>query len=253
MKLRCYALHDAPCEIVPGRPDRTWMDEFAQRHPYRCLPLVMSNTTGWEILSPVSFTAMWNGGALKEDISVDADGDSDQAQVDHIVSSHFTRGVLTFHTGYLFRTPPGWDLAVTGPPNHIKDGVQPLCGIVETDWLPFPFTMNWRFTRPGLVTFKKGEPFCFIAPTPHTAVEEFEPIVIPIGADPELTKEYEAWAASRSGFLDGLRAGDPETLKQRWQRHYYKGETVTGSKPAEAEDHVNRRRLRAPRPAEPGE
>ncbi|MGH1560190.1 DUF6065 family protein [Caulobacter segnis] len=29
-----------------------------------------------------------------------------------------TRGVVTFHTGYLFRTPPGWSLMAMGPPNH---------------------------------------------------------------------------------------------------------------------------------------
>ena len=70
--------------------------------------------------------------------------------------------MLTFHPGYLFRTPPGWSMWAMGPPNHIKDGIQPLAGLVETDWLPFPFTMNWIFTRPGTVRFEKGEPFCFI-------------------------------------------------------------------------------------------
>ena len=38
--------------------------------------------------------------------------------------------------------------------------MQPLVGLIETDWLPFPFTMNWVFTRPGRVRLEKGEPFC---------------------------------------------------------------------------------------------
>lgn len=252
MKLLCYSVHDGAPEIVPGRPDRDWMDAFAQRHPYRCLPLVMANTTGWEILSPVSFSAQWNGGPNKEDIRIDAEDGSDPEHVARVAVSHFTRGVLTFHTGYLFRTPPGWDLGVAGPPNRLKDGIQPLTGIVETDWLPFPFTMNWAFTRPGIVSFKKGEPFCFIWPLPHEAVDAFEPVVKPIAAEPELQTEYLAWAESRTTFLANLRAGDPETLKQRWQRHYYKGETVTGGKPA-AETHINKRRLKPPRPAGKGD
>ena len=33
--------------------------------------------------------------------------------------------------------------------------LQPLAGVVETDWLPFPFTMNWLFTQPGRVRFEK--------------------------------------------------------------------------------------------------
>ena len=44
-----------------GRSAAGWT-HFADRHPYRCLPLTMANTTGWEILCPVGFTAEWNGG-----------------------------------------------------------------------------------------------------------------------------------------------------------------------------------------------
>ena len=57
MELECYPLEPRPPEIVAGRPQRAWMDHFADRHAYRCLPLTMANTTGWEILCPVGFTA----------------------------------------------------------------------------------------------------------------------------------------------------------------------------------------------------
>ena len=89
--------------------------------------------------------------------------------------SHFSHGVLTFHPGYLFRTPPGWSMWAMGPPNHVKDGIQPLVGLVETDWLPFPFTMNWIFTRPGQGALRsKGEPFCFITLAQDKPLESFE-------------------------------------------------------------------------------
>ena len=78
------------------------------------------------------------------------------------ITSHFGNGTITFSFPYLFRTPPGWSMLTMGSPNHVKDGIQALAGVVETDWLPFPFTMNWLFTRPGKVRFEKGEPFCFI-------------------------------------------------------------------------------------------
>jgi hypothetical protein len=112
--------------------------------------------------------------------------------------------------------------------------------------------MNWHFTRPGLVSFRKGEPFCFIAPVPHAAVDEFEPVVKDLASEPALQAEYDAWSTSRTTFLENLRLGDAETLKQRWQRHYYKGETVLGAKPA-AETHIHKRRLKAPRRAGPEE
>ena len=39
MDLECYPTADRPPEIVPGRPQRAWQEHFADRHPYRCLPL----------------------------------------------------------------------------------------------------------------------------------------------------------------------------------------------------------------------
>jgi hypothetical protein len=158
---------------------------------------------------------------------------------------------VTFHPGYLFRTPPGWSMWVMGPPNLMKDGIQPLSGLVETDWLPFPFTMNWRFTRPGMISFKKGEPFCFIMPLPHEKMDEVEPIVKSIHDKPELKREYEAWGASRTNFLSKLGDKDSEAAKHGWQRDYFRGRTPEGH--LAPDSHVNRRRLKPPRKAEPGE
>ena len=251
MKLTCFQVDPNPAPMVPGSPDRDWMDAFADRHPYRCLPLVVANTTGWDILSPVSFTASWNGGPRMQDIRLDPDGDTTREQLDHWVVSHFSGGVMTFHTGWLFRTEENWDIWVGGSPNLVKDGIQPLVGVVETYWLPFPFTMNYRFTRPGMVSFKKGEPICFIMPIPHSALDAVQPIVKPISADPELERQYRAWGASRTKFLHRLNDRDEEAAKHGWQRDYFRGRTPEGH--LAPDSHVNRRRLKAPRKAKAGE
>ena len=208
MELQCYPTGVRPPELVPGRPQRDWMDRFASRHPYRCLPLSMANSTGWEILTPFSFTATWNGGKEASDITLTPD--RPHPEFSHFVVSHFTHGVVTMHPQYLFRTPPGWGMMCSGAPNHIKDGIQPLVGLIETDWLPFPFTMNWVFTRPGKVRFEKGEPFCFITLVEHNK---------------------------------RLANGDPAAAKEAWQRFYFKGELPEETGPAPA-DHVNKRRLK---------
>jgi hypothetical protein len=251
MKLTCYTIHGSGAEMVPGKPERQWMDEFSNRHPYRCLPLVVANTTGWELLSPVSFTASWTGGSRADDIRIDPDDDTTAETLSRWAVSHFAGGTITFHTGYLFRTEPGWDLWVGGAPNWVKDGIQPLTGIVETDWLPFPFTMNWRFTRPGFASFKKGEPFCFIMPVPHAAIDEVQPIVRRLSDDPELENQYQNWGESRSKFLTGLTERDPEIVKRGWQRDYFKGQAPSGQ--AGSDTHINRRRLKTPRPAQKDE
>jgi hypothetical protein len=131
-----------------------------------------------------------------------------------------------------------------GAPNHVKDGIQPLTGMVETDWLPFPFTMNWIFTRPGRVRFKKGEPFCFITLTEHRKIEEVQPVMRSLESDLTLKGQYEAWLRERDSFNRRLFKGDPEAAKQAWQRFYFKGEMPAETGGQAPESHVNKRRLK---------
>src|SRR3954471_4050967 len=88
MKLECFPTNDRPPEIVPGRPQRNWMETFVYRHPYRCLPLTMANSTGWEILCPVSFTISWNGGMEAKDITFQSE--YPYPGFEDFVKSHFT-------------------------------------------------------------------------------------------------------------------------------------------------------------------
>jgi hypothetical protein len=245
MELECYPTEPEWLpRIVPGRPQRAWMDSFADRHAYRCLPLTMANTTGWEILCPGGFSATWNGGPRSDDITLK--GDPGFGGLDRFVRSHFTRGIITLHPGYLFRTPPGWSMWTTGAPNHIKDGIQALTGLVETDWLPFPFTMNWMFTRPGTIRFEKGEPFCFITVAQDKALAEVDFVQRKLEDNPDLNGQYEAWFAQRDAFNQKIADRDPAALKEAWQRFYFKGEIPDDAGP-QPTDHVNKRRLKSPR------
>ena len=131
-----------------------------------------------------------------------------------------------------------------GPPNHVKDGVQPLAGLVETDWLPFPFTMNWIFTRPGRVKFSKGEPFCFILPVQDKPLEGFDLVQKSLLHNADLHGQYEAWRARRDDFNNRLFRRDPETMREAWQRYYFKGEMPDDTGPG-PKAHVNKRRLKA--------
>jgi hypothetical protein len=134
-----------------------------------------------------------------------------------------------------------------GPPNHIKDGVQPLAGLVETDWLPFPFTMNWSFTRPGTVRFEKGEPFCFFMMIQDKPLEQVQPVIRSMNANADLRKQYDTWAAKRGEFNARIAKGEPEALREAWQRFYFKGEYPEEAEAPAPAAHVNKRRLKAPK------
>ncbi len=215
----------------------------ANRHAYRCLPLSIANAYGWELLSPSTFSIYWNGGPDKSDIRFTCE--DNYPSFGRFAESHFSRGIVTFRTGYIFRTEPGWGLLVTGPLNHPKDGIAPLAGVVETDWLPYPFTMNWQLTRPGTVRFEKGEPFCLVYPVMQQALEQTQPEILDLETDPELTASYRAWREERDVFRVHARAGDEEALKAGWQKYYFKGELPDGRQ-ADLGNHIQKLRLDAP-------
>jgi hypothetical protein len=204
----------------------------------------MANSTGWEMLCPMAFTAEWNGGPNQADITFKPD--MPHPDFKDFIASHFSGGVLTFHPGYLFRTPNRWSMWVAGPPNHIKDGIQPLTALVETDWLPFPFTMNWIFTRPGKIRFEKKEPFCFITLMQDKQLEDFQVVQRSLEGNRQLKDQYDAWTNRRQEFNKSLHNRDPEAIREAWQRFYFRGELPDDTGPAPA-DHVNKRRLRAPK------
>jgi hypothetical protein len=145
------------------------------------------------------------------------------------------------HAGYLFRTSPSWALWARGSPNSAKGKLVPLDGVVETDWLDFPFTMNWRFTRPGTVRFEAGEPFCFITPVPHLLLDRVQPQIRPLEDEPALKAAYEARSKSRSDFNSRLAARDPNAVAQGRQRHYVRGEDASCRV---SESHLSKRKLK---------
>jgi hypothetical protein len=219
MKLLCYPTSGTPPEIRPAVAGRDWMDRTPQSFAYRCLPLTIANSHGWEILSPCAFTASWDGGVGKEAIRIVTDAPEHLRPL-----SHFGSGVLTFHVMALFRTEPGVNLWVTGPVNAPKDGIAPLSGVVETDWAPYSFTMNWKFTRPGLpVRFEAGEPFCFFFPLARDAIETVEPEIRDLESDPETAAQYRAWAQGRSDFNRDLNVAGSAAAGEKWQKGYYRG------------------------------
>src|SRR5258708_2950554 len=128
MLMTCYALRTNVPKLVPARPARAWMDTFPNRHAYRCLPMAIANSYGWEILAPSTFSIYWNGGPDVKDIHFEShDGYS---ELSHFAMSNFSHGIVTFHTGYLFRTEPGWNLLASGPFNQPKDGISALTGVI---------------------------------------------------------------------------------------------------------------------------
>lgn len=253
-ELIAYELHPNPTMPLEAAPyQRDWMDAAVVRHPYRCLPLVIANQCGWILRSPFTFAAYWYGGANKEDVEIRYGS----GVPDPRILSHFGNGVVTFTLPYLFRTPPNINLWVKGPSNYVKDGIQALEGVVETDWLASTFTMNWKITRVcEWVGFDQGEPFCMVVPVPRGLIETLVPVRRPVETNPDLQAQYQTWEASRKTFIQGLNERDPEAVKRGWQKDYFQGKTLDGK---DFTSHQTRLEVReftrdeGPKPAAPDE
>jgi hypothetical protein len=201
------------------------MDAATARSPYRCLPLVMANSFGWEVVTPVGLTAIWNGGPATDGVVVLADPGTIPP-----ATSHFGEGILTFGLPLVFRTDPGTDLIVQGPVNQPKDGIAALTGVVESDWGPFSFTMNWKFTRPRTaVRFRKGEAICQLFPVRRSALEKVEPRLRPLSAVPELRLRHTEWKEQRTKFNEDLKVPGSTARAEGWQKHYQRGVDLQGN------------------------
>ena len=192
------------------------------------LPTVLKEYNGIT-LCPTTFTAYWNGGSNKEDVVLECYDESicvDCAPM----TSHFGYGTLTFNMDFIVRTDENISLYVRSPTNTYVDGIQPLEAIVETDWLPFTFTYNFKFLKPGKVDFVKGEPLYTFFPIERGFIETFETKVSSINDYPEFKNEYEQYLHTRNV--------DIYTREKNMSGFYKRGENSSGKK-YDIKNHTN--------------
>ena len=177
-------------ELRTAPPRRRWMDEHP--HAYHCLPLVVANQWGWQVTCPTDVRVAWDGAADPGGLRVEVD-----PQFGPAVKSQFGQGIVTFSPPWLFRTPRGWDLLAQGPSNRWKANCVPLEGIIETWWLPYTFTFNWKLVEPGTVTFERGESIGQLLPIPHRTFDGARAFEEPLSSEPELARRLGEWRDER--------------------------------------------------------
>ncbi len=229
MRLICYPTGDPCPQIVPAPMERSWMTATHDKFAYRCLPLNIANAHGWLLLNTCPFVAEWRGGNDTDDLSIRSIGSAENLAV-----SHFGHGVLTFQVKALFRTEPGYDLMISGPLNSPKDAIQALTAVVETDWCPFTFTMNWIFTRKDTpIIFEAEEPFCMLFPVKRGLLEAIEPEIRALESCKKTLDNYTAYAQRRLEFNDNLSVVGSDAQKRKWQKFYSSGRTPEISAPSD--------------------
>lgn len=187
--------------IRPCTPKRDWFESHPKRNPYKCNPMTVANSYGWEIYSPTSFTVIWDGSKGQSDLNGIMFRSKDSQS--HLPSHHFGNGILTWDTGFIFKTEFPYAMFVTAPTNTSIKNLTPLSGIVETYWLPFKFTLNCKINEPGHpVTINRGDVLAQIFPVQINVFDDMEVDVKDINESPdEFKQNYTNWSEYRNKNL----------------------------------------------------
>ena len=80
--------------LRPAPARRQWMSE----HPtaYQCLPMVVANQWGWQVLCPADVRVTWDGSLAQAGLRVEVDPRWAVA-----IKSQFGRGIVTFSPPWL--------------------------------------------------------------------------------------------------------------------------------------------------------
>lgn len=203
-------------KIVPLSLHRKWMNDTTKKFAYKCLPLNIANQYGWTVLSPSDFSVSWHGGSGPDQVEIFS---SDPDFPDKHVISHFGEGTFTLQLDFIIQTPENYSLYIRGVPNEMSSIIKPLDAIVETDWLPFTFTYNYRFIEPGVVDIKKGDPLFVFFPIERNSVENFKLKQTKIEDNKELLEEYLEYARARAEF------NESKNPDNKYQQFYLNGQS----------------------------
>jgi hypothetical protein len=232
MKLIAYKTFEYNCQkLVPAARTREWMDKTPGSFAYHCLPLVMANSLGWFLINDIPCEMEWDGTEPSSGLQIWPTEELNDIQKHFMPSSHFGSGVVTFHAEYMFWTDEKTSLITKGPANMPKHGIQSLEGVIETGWLPYPFTINWKMTAKNTrVRFERGEPIAQIFPYPSNTIMNTEPEIHTLSMDtnPELFIKYEDYRKKRTVFNERFKYDGAKR-----QKYYVRGEDSMGNKYSE--------------------
>jgi hypothetical protein len=216
-RLEAFRVGPIAPPILPCSPERDWIDKFTKPGVDPCSPVTLANTHGWELLVPAAFEISWNGGPLASDLTVRAiEPFPDDFPFARFAASRLGQGIVSLETGYLFRTPPEWNLLVTGAFNEPIAGIAAVTGVIETGQCNDPLIMHWRMLTADTVRFEKGEAFCTILPLQKNHLEQWEFAIHDLGDDTSLARIDNAARPGRffgqnanTNRIEGLRLNPP--------------------------------------------
>jgi hypothetical protein len=154
--IELYLLRNYDKNLLPRKPElyKDWWEKDSKtaNHAKFCLPLVMANGLGYDILSPATFTVFWDGDENKN-AEVKILDKSNHAVIDN----HSSFGSFTVQTQFIPKTQEGCFTLIKGIPN-VRKNFSVMEGLIETWWNPAHFGLVCLCNHAGHFTVEKSEP-----------------------------------------------------------------------------------------------
>ena len=145
--------------ISPAPVKRSWMDNTSDHHAYKCFPVSLANTVGWNLSCSEDINFIWNGANNESSDSITVLDKKDY------IHTNRGNGSLSFVTGLVFKTEENVSLLTINPINYFNDEFETMSSLISTSFYDNPLPLAIKAKTPNKeILIKAGTPLATIIP-----------------------------------------------------------------------------------------
>jgi hypothetical protein len=155
--------------IKQTRIKRDWMEETAEKHAYKCFPISLANTIGYELSLPIDVTFVWDGisDSSPEHIKI--------LSGEEFIQNSRANATVSFKTGIVIKSDSNISFLHMPVPNMFNDSYQTFTSIISTSFFDQEFPSAIKILKPDkAITIKANEPFATLVPISLTSMSDIE-------------------------------------------------------------------------------
>lgn len=155
--------------IKQTRIKRDWMEDTWEKHAYKCFPVSLANTIGYELSAPVDISFIWDGVSDTLPNHVKIISGEDYAYTTR------SNATVSFNTGIIIKSPPDITFLHMPVPNLFNDSYQAFTSLISTSFFDQEFPSAIRILKANeVITIKADEPFATLLPISLTELSKTE-------------------------------------------------------------------------------
>lgn len=155
--------------IKQTRIKRDWMENTWEKHAYKCFPVSLANTIGYELSLPIDVSFIWDGvnDASAEHIKV--------LSGEEFIYNSRANATISIKTGIVIKTDNNISFLHMPVPNLFNENYQTFTSLISTSFFDQEFPSAIRILKANeVITIKADEPFATLLPISLTELSKTE-------------------------------------------------------------------------------